>query len=97
MFELQVLNPVALPVERAVKPAPRVADLAGKRIGLYWNMKSGGDHALAHLEQLLSAKYPTATFSYFQGDVGAMTRRVTKGHADTIARSVDVLIGTTAD
>lgn len=97
MFELKVLNPVAPPVERRSEPAPRVSDLSGKRVGLYWNMKGGGDVALQRIATVLGAKYPTATFSHHQGDVGAMTRRVTKAAADRIAAASDVLIGTTAD
>lgn len=97
MFELKVMNPVAPAVEQRSEPASRVQDLAGKRIGLYWNMKGGGDVALQHIADVLGAKYPTASFSFHQGDVGAMTRRVTKGAADKIAASVDALVGTTAD
>ncbi|MBU6423515.1 MAG: hypothetical protein KGJ98_00025 [Chloroflexota bacterium] len=97
MFTLKVVDPVAPVVVTKVAPAPRAGDLAGKRVGLYWNMKGGGDVALQRIEQLLSERYSGIAFSYHQGDVGAMTRRVTKGLADTIAASVDALIGTTAD
>ncbi len=97
MFTLKVLDPVAPAVEKKVAPAPRVTDLAGKRVGLYWNMKGGGDVALQRIEEVLGARYAGITFSHHQGDIGAMTRRVTKGAADKIASSVDALIGTTAD
>lgn len=97
MFTLKVVDPVAPVVEKKVAPAPRIPDLAGKRIGLYWNMKGGGDVALQRIAETLSARYPGIAFSFHQGDIGAMTRRVTKGAADKIASSVDALIGTTAD
>lgn len=97
LHTLTVMNPVAPSVERTASPAPRVQGLGGKRIGLYWNMKSGGDVALQHIADVLGRRYPDSTFSLHIGDVGAMTRRVTKGAADKIAASVDALVGTTAD
>jgi hypothetical protein len=41
MAELVICNPIAETVEFSVKPSPRHSDLAGARIGLYWNMKAG--------------------------------------------------------
>ena len=58
---LEVLNPrgeiKALPV---LAPAPRVTDLAGKKIGIYWIGKAGGNNFWDEIEQLLKAKFPTA-------------------------------------
>jgi len=59
MARLEILNPVAKTVEFSVKPAPRPRDLAGATIGLYWNMKAGGDHALDRTEALLRAVHGT--------------------------------------
>jgi hypothetical protein len=53
MSRLEILNPVARTMEFSVKPAPRLRDWTGVTIGLYWNIKAGGDCALDRTEQLL--------------------------------------------
>jgi hypothetical protein len=97
MTDLNILNPVALSAKGTLALAPRVDDLAGQRIGLFWNLKGGGDFALQRLVEQLGKKYPTATFTYFQGDTGSMVRRATPGYADKVAAESDVVIGTTGD
>jgi hypothetical protein len=97
MAELIVRNPVAETVEFSVKPAPRRADLAHARIGLYWNMKAGGDAALDRTEQLLAARFPGATFKRYTGSVGWLMRHATAEDADRIASEVSAVVGTTAD
>jgi hypothetical protein len=97
MTTLTVLNPVAPSAKGRVAPAARVADLAGKRVGLFWNTKAGGDHALQRLAEVLGKRYPTAEFAFYMGDTGSMVRRATKAGADKIAAASDVIIGTTGD
>jgi hypothetical protein len=66
--KLQVLNPrgeIALPPVSA--PSGRVADLAGKKIGLYWNGKSGGNHFWNGIERLLKEKLPNTTVVRYEG------------------------------
>jgi len=46
MSIINIRNPIAELVEQTIEPARRSSDLNGKRIGLYWNMKGGGDVAL---------------------------------------------------
>ena len=70
---LQVLNPrgeITLPPLTA--PSPRVADLAGKKIGLYWNGKAGGNHFWNGIERLLKEKLPNTTVLRYDGafDIG---------------------------
>jgi hypothetical protein len=79
---LEVLNPrgeiKALP---SSAPAPRVADLAGKKIGIYWIGKAGGNNFFDEIEQLLKAKFPTAQIVRFSGpfDLGAdMAAKIAK-------------------
>ena len=66
--ELKVLNPrgiiESLPV---TAPNPRVTDLSGKRVGLYWNSKPGLDNFYRVFEELLKKKYPTATTTWLKG------------------------------
>jgi len=40
-------------------PTPRVTDLAGKTVGLYWNGKVGTDVFFDTVENLLKEKFPT--------------------------------------
>jgi hypothetical protein len=97
MTTLKVMNPVAQSVETREKPAPRVPDLTGKRVGLYWNMKAGGDIALRHVGELIKRRYLGASYELYSGDVGAVLYHVTKKEADRIASRCDVIIGSTSD
>jgi hypothetical protein len=65
---LEVLNPrgeITLPPVSA--PSARIADLAGKKIGLYWNEKPGGIHFWNGIEQLLKEKLPGTTVLRYSG------------------------------
>jgi hypothetical protein len=66
--KLHVLNPrgeITLPPVSA--PSARIADLAGKKIGLYWNGKAGGDHFWNGIESLLKQKLPNTTVLRYEG------------------------------
>src|SRR5208337_4345769 len=42
---LEVLNPRGEVAPKPIlAPCPRIPDLSGKKIGVYWNSKAGGDH-----------------------------------------------------
>ena len=97
MTTLEVLNPVARTVERSVKPAQRLQSLDGATIGLYWNMKAGGDAALDRTEQLLRARFPGARVRRYIGSVGFIMRHCTAEDADRIASEVHAVVGTTND
>ncbi|OGL11785.1 MAG: hypothetical protein A3I17_02710 [Candidatus Rokubacteria bacterium RIFCSPLOWO2_02_FULL_72_37] len=97
MARLEILNPVAKTVEYSVTPARRPSDLDGLRIGLYWNMKAGGDAALDRTEQLLRGRFSKATFRRYTGSVGFIMRHCTAEDADRIASEVHAVVGTTAD
>jgi len=97
MAELSILNPVAETVQFSVKPAPRDRDLTGARIGLYWNMKAGGDAALDEMERRLGERFPGARFKRYIGSVGFLMRHATAEDADRMAAECDAVVGTTAD
>jgi hypothetical protein len=97
MAELEVLNPVAQPVRHSVAPAPRRPGLSGATIGLYWNMKAGGNDALDRTEELLRERFPGVTFKRYHGSVGFLMRHCTAEDSDRIAREVQAVVGTTAD
>lgn len=96
-MRLEVLNPQAQTVEQTVKPANRPSDLKGKRIGLYWNLKAGGDHALTRAAELLGQRFPGVTFSRYWGEVGSLFRMATPEDTERIASECDAVIGTTSD
>lgn len=97
MVKLKVFNPVAKSVETQVDPASRSPDLNGKRIGLYWNLKAGGDAALERIEERLKERYPEARFARYHGNVGFVMRHLTPTEASRIAKEVDAVVGTTSD
>jgi hypothetical protein len=97
MAQLEIHNPVARSVEHSVKPAARLRDLEGATIGLYWNMKAGGDAALDRTEQLLRARFPGARFRRYTGSVGWLMRHCTAEDSDRIAAEVHAVVGTTND
>ena len=97
MARLDIVNPVAVPVEHSVKPAARQRDLSNATVGLYWNMKSGGDAALDRAEQRLSERYPGICFRRYTGSVGFIMRHATADDADRMASEVQAVVGTTAD
>lgn len=68
MVELKLLNPRgSIEAKPVSAPNPRVTDLAGKRIGLYWNSKPGLDNFYKVFEELLKERYPTATTNWLRG------------------------------
>lgn len=97
MERLEVFNPVAKSVQQRHEPAPRSAGLEGKRIGLYWNMKAGGDVALAATEELLGRSHPGVACSHHQGTLGHFVRNLTPAAIEEIASQVDLVIGTSSD
>lgn len=97
MTRIRTFNPVAKSIEKTQPRARRPADLEGKRIGLYWNMKSGGDHALDRVEELVRGRYASAHFARYEGASGGIIRMMTAAQADQIAKECDVVIGSTAD
>jgi hypothetical protein len=65
---LQVLNPrgeITLPPVSA--PSARIANLEGKKVGLYWNGKAGGNHFWNSIEQLLKDKLPKTNILRYEG------------------------------
>jgi hypothetical protein len=55
--KLIVLDPRQAPSAAMVAPAKRLTTLRGKRLGLLWNNRLGGDRLLKHVAELLDRKY----------------------------------------
>jgi hypothetical protein len=81
---IEVLNP-----RGEVAPAPifapsaRIPDLAGKKVGVYWNNKAGGEHFWDVVEAALREKAPAVKIVRFSGgfeptdaQIAAMTKEV---------------------
>ena len=66
--QIEVLNPRGV-IESVdgVAPSSRIADIAGKKIGLYSNSKPGMDNFYTVFEELLKEKYPTVTTTKVAG------------------------------
>ena len=90
---LEVVSPRAEipPPPSILRPAPRVTDLAGKRIGLIANNKPGAELFLTKIEELLKQKVPTATI------VRLRMMKVTAAQAKELASKVDTFIHSTGD
>jgi hypothetical protein len=97
MAQLELLNPVAQTVREVIQPASRLSRLEGKRLGLYWNIKAGGDVALARVGEQLSARYGGLTTHDYVGSVGFIMRHMTPEDADRIAQACDAVVGTSSD
>ncbi len=97
MAHLDVVNPVASRLEQSVKPPARLRDLSTATVGLYWNMKAGGDAALDRTEQRLRERYPGIQFRRYTGSVGFIMRHATADDADRMVAEVQAVVGTTAD
>ena len=65
---LEVLNPrgeiAPLPI---AAPSARLATLAGKTVGIYWNDKAGGNFFWDVVEAELKAKAPTTRIVRYEG------------------------------
>ncbi len=97
MATLEVANPLAESTVNRIDPAPRPADLDGKTIALYWNIKSGGDIALDRTESALRARYPGVTFERYLGSIGSTVRHLTPADVERIATTCQAAVGTTGD
>jgi hypothetical protein len=65
---LEVLNPRGqIEAKKTFAPSPRVKDLSGKRVGLYWNSKPGMDNFYTVFEELLKKRYPTTATTLLRG------------------------------
>ena len=97
MAELEILNPVAAIARRSATAAARPKTLDGKKVGLFWNNKVGGNTALRAAADALRKRHPSLVFKEYQGSVGSSTRYMTPQDLEKISAECDVVIGSTAD
>ncbi len=101
-MKLQIMSPAAVRVDFKVPPAPRLASLEGKTIGLYNNMTGGADIAVERVAEHISRRFPNVKFERYGGDLRPGRPALSRGnHIDAdeaarIAAEVDAMIGATA-
>ena len=101
-MKLQIMSPAAERVDFKVPPAPRLAGLEGKTIGLYNNMTGGADVAVEWVAERISQRFPNVKFERYGGDLRPGRPALSRGnHIDDeegakIAAEVDAMIGATA-
>jgi hypothetical protein len=85
---LEVLNPRGeIKPPPTLAPTPRVTDLAGKTIGIYWNQKVGGDNFWDVIEEQLKEKFPTVKILRYKGEFDLGDKL-----AATLSKEVDAFI-----
>jgi len=85
---LEVMNPRGdIPPPPVFPPSPRVKELSGKRIGIYWLGKAGGNNFWDGVDELLREKYPKANILRYQGPFDLGDERAAK-----IAKEVDTVL-----
>ena len=90
-IELKVVNPRGdIEPPPIFAPAPRLGDLAGKKVALVHNMKSGANTFLDAVEELLHAKYPTVEF--VKGYTTTINLAKEPEFYDDVARSCDAFV-----
>jgi hypothetical protein len=89
---LEVLNPVADMPSEMVQPAARPLSLEGKRVGLYWNYKPGGNYALERVGEAIKARFNVMSVKMYSSP-----RPVLKSVLDAVKNECDVLVGATGD
>lgn len=85
---IEVMNPRGeIPPLAFHAPSNRVADLKGKKIGIYWIGKAGGDNFWDGVEASLRSRYPDATLVRYEGpfDLG-------DAQAAKLAKEVDTVL-----
>ena len=98
MADLKVLNPVAeIAKSQDVKFAPRLADLGGKVIGLYWNNKPSGNLVNQFTAELLAQQFKDVHFKEFSGSVGAIIRQASAEDISAMTKECVAVIGSLGD
>jgi hypothetical protein len=84
---LEVMNPRGeIPPPPFHAPSPRVTDLAGKTVGIYWIGKAGGDNFWDGVEEVLNERFPNTKTVRYEGPFDLGEKR-----AQEIAREVDTI------
>jgi hypothetical protein len=94
-----LLNPVADAQIERFKPADRVPDLNGKRIGLFWNGKPSGEVFLNRLADRLKARFgDLMVVRFWEVEPGTRTALGnTEDHLKLMAQKADLILAASGD
>jgi hypothetical protein len=92
MAILEVLNPVATTNKGKFPPPSPLEAISGKTIGVYWDIKRGGDVALERLGELIAKDYPDVRFKRFEHH-----DPVPDDMIDDMISQCDAVMGSTGD
>lgn len=101
-MKLQIMSPAADRVDFKVPPAPRLATLEGRTIGLYNNMTGGADIAVDRVAERIGQRFANVRFERYGGDLRPGRPALSRGNhideeeAARIATEVDAMIAATA-
>lgn len=97
-MEYEVLNPWAeadpVPLSGIV---PRVANLAGKKIGLFRNIKAAAGPILTVVEKKLKERFPTCETSWYMEERGARVAETPKAGFEEWVKGVDAVVAAVGD
>ena len=95
VVRLEVLNPAG-EAEKVDKKtlAPRPASLDGKRVGLVYNQKTGGDVLLTRTAELLKERFRDVEFDWFSR---ACCVAPPEGYIENAVKGSDVAVAAAAD
>ncbi len=99
MVNLEVLNPVANVSKQEVSLAPRLGELSGKTIGLYWNAKPTGDIINQFTTELLTEKFKDIRLREYLVSVHVVgvVHHASVEELDVMAKECDAVVGTLGD
>jgi hypothetical protein len=101
-MKVQIMCPAADTIDFKVRPAPKLASLDGKTIGLYDNQRGGADIAVERVGEHIRRRYRNVKFERYGGDlrpgrpVLGRKAHIDAEEAGRIAQEVDAVIGATA-
>ena len=88
---LEVMDPRGeIPAPPFHAPSERIEDLNGRKVGIYWIGKAGGDNFWDGIEELLNKQYPNTTTVRYRGDfdLGDELATIIAGEVDTVLYGV---------
>jgi len=91
-LELETCNPEAEHERPVLAPAPRLADLSHKKIGLFWNGKLNGDSLLDAIGRLLREKFSGLEVTRYNLNINAGPANLKK-----MAEECDGVVAATGD
>ncbi|MFH1652256.1 MAG: hypothetical protein ABID87_09195 [Chloroflexota bacterium] len=77
--------------------APGIEKIAGKRVGLFWNLKPNGEVFLLRAGERLRERFPDISLQEFLPGKPDMTRGASPAALKEVAEKCDVVILSTGD